>query len=288
MSILSIQSSVVYGYVGNRAAMLALERLGQQAYPIHTVQFSNHTGYGSFEGQRFSGQHVLNLIHGFLKIKNNQSLQAVLSGYVGSADVGMAIVEGLSELKKSYADLLYYCDPVFGDVDSDIFLGTDVVSVIQSQLWPLAQIVSPNHFEFQSFVGESVSSFQKAYEICQVHAILKQQYVVIKSFLDSSLSKNEIGVFLYEPSGKAWYIVTPFLFFDILPSGAGDFFAAYLLGYYLKTQHIIHAFEHAVAAIYNVLVYTHHMKQSELCLIETQDLWCNLAEWEGLFKVIAL
>lgn len=58
MNILSIQSHVAYGYVGNRAATFPLQRLGFDVWAVNTVQFSNHTGYGAWKGEAFSPAHV--------------------------------------------------------------------------------------------------------------------------------------------------------------------------------------------------------------------------------------
>ena len=53
MNILSIQSWVAYGHVGNASAVFPLQRLGAEVWAINTVQFSNHTGYGAWRGQVF-------------------------------------------------------------------------------------------------------------------------------------------------------------------------------------------------------------------------------------------
>ena len=49
-TILSIQSAVAYGHVGNSAATFPLQRLGHEVWPVPTVVFSNHTGYGAWRG----------------------------------------------------------------------------------------------------------------------------------------------------------------------------------------------------------------------------------------------
>jgi pyridoxine kinase len=287
MAVVSVQSSVVYGYVGNRAAVLALEGLGQVVYPIHTVQFSNHTGYGQFFGERFTGNHVLSLIQGLAGLEDVNFLQFLLSGYLGSADVAYALQEGFQLLKKKHQGLLYYCDPVLGDLNSGIFVQSDVVEAIKTILWPLASFISPNHFEFEVLLGESIDSFHQAYAICKDHPLLKNQYVVIKSFRDNQLSKDKISVFLYEPSGRAWAIITPFLHFVSPLSGTGDFFSAYLLGYYLKTQDIVSSLQYAVTAIYKVLELTHQKNQKELALIEAQSILRGFM-LHDLFDVIEL
>src|SRR3546814_16433861 len=50
VKILSIQSAVAYGHVGNSAAVFPLQRIGVEVLPVYTVNFSNHTGYGAWRG----------------------------------------------------------------------------------------------------------------------------------------------------------------------------------------------------------------------------------------------
>ena len=64
MKILSIQSSVAYGHVGNSAAVFPLQRLGHEVWPVFTVHFSNHTGYGAWRGPLLAPDHVAAVITG--------------------------------------------------------------------------------------------------------------------------------------------------------------------------------------------------------------------------------
>ena len=88
MNILSLQSHVAYGHVGNSAAVFALQRLGIEVWPVHTVQFSNHPGYGGFRGRAFDAGLIGDVVQGIEERGALAACDGVLSGYVGSAEIG--------------------------------------------------------------------------------------------------------------------------------------------------------------------------------------------------------
>jgi pyridoxine kinase len=116
VSVLSIQSHVAYGHVGNSSAVFPLQRLGIEVWPVHTVQFSNHTGYGEWRGRVFDGQAVEEVVDGITDRGVLGSCDAVLSGYLGSSDIGHAVVQTVGRVRAANPDALYCCDPVIGDV----------------------------------------------------------------------------------------------------------------------------------------------------------------------------
>ncbi len=120
--VLSIQSHVAYGHVGNDAAMLPLQLLGMQPVAVHTVQFSNHTGYGEFKGQVFTPAHIGDVLDGLRARGVLARCQAVLSGYLGDAGVGEAILSAVQEIRAARPALHYLCDPVMGDVGRGVFV----------------------------------------------------------------------------------------------------------------------------------------------------------------------
>src|SRR5947207_864226 len=124
MNILSIQSHVAYGHVGNAAAAFALQRLGVEVWPVHTVQFSNHTGYGAWRGRAFDAGLIRDLVQGIGEIGERGVLpqcDGVLSGYMGSAEIGTAILDAVAEVKRANPKARYCCDPVIGDVGRGVF-----------------------------------------------------------------------------------------------------------------------------------------------------------------------
>ncbi len=118
MKVLSIQSHVAYGHVGNASAVFPMQRLGVEVWPVHTVQFSNHTGYGAWRGRVFDGPAVEEVIQGVAERGALKHCDAVLSGYMGSADIGTAILRAVAAVRAANREAIYCCDPVIGDTYS--------------------------------------------------------------------------------------------------------------------------------------------------------------------------
>src|SRR4051812_41839682 len=122
MNILSIQSHVVYGHVGNASATFPMQRLGHEVWPVNTVQFSNHTGYGSWTGRVLDGLSIEELVDGVAARGVLGRCDGVLSGYMGSADIGQAILGTVKRVRQANGGALFCCDPVIGDVGRGIFV----------------------------------------------------------------------------------------------------------------------------------------------------------------------
>src|SRR5436190_3794475 len=153
MNLLSIQSHVAYGHVGNSAAVFALQRIGVEVWPIYTVQFSNHTGYATARGRAFDAAHIRDLMQGLRERDVLRKCDGVLSGYVGSAEVGAAILDAVAEVKRANPSALYCCDPVIGDVVRGAFVKPEVAGVMRACAVPAADIVTPNHLELEQVRG---------------------------------------------------------------------------------------------------------------------------------------
>ena len=122
VNILSIQSHVAYGHVGNAAATFPLQRIGVEVWPIHTVQFSNHTGYGAWTGRVFDAALITEVVQGIAARGVLGRCDGVLSGYMGSAETGAAILDAVAQVKAANPQARYCCDPVIGDVGRGVFV----------------------------------------------------------------------------------------------------------------------------------------------------------------------
>src|SRR5688572_24371027 len=120
--ILSIQSHVAYGYVGNRAAVFPLQLLGYDVIAINTVQFSNHTGYGKWTGMVFEDRHIGDIVAGLEENGALDEVDAVLSGYLGDAALGGIVLDAVCRIRAHRPDMIYCCDPVMGDTGRGFFV----------------------------------------------------------------------------------------------------------------------------------------------------------------------
>ena len=162
MAILSIQSHVAFGHVGNRAAVFPLERIGCEVWPMHTVQFSNHTGYDTWTGEIFTAGHLA-LVWSGLKARGCAAqCEAVLSGYLGSVEVGHFIMQTVDEIKAVHPEALYCCDPVMGDYGKGLFVDGGISTFISGQANHAADTVPPNRFEAEEISGSVITSIDDA------------------------------------------------------------------------------------------------------------------------------
>src|SRR5256885_8124459 len=155
MNILSIQSHIAYGHVGNAAATFPLQRIGIDVWPIHTVQFSNHTGYAAWTGRVFEAGLITELVQGIAQRGVLGQCDGVLSGYMGSAETGAAILDAVARVKAANPRARYCCDPVIGDVGRDVFVRRDIPEFMRNSAAPAADIVVPNQFELDHLTGST-------------------------------------------------------------------------------------------------------------------------------------
>ena len=160
MNVLSIQSHVAYGHVGNSSAVFPMQRLGVEVWPIHTVQFSNHTGYGSWKGRVVDGPAIEELVDGIADRGVLASCDGLLSGYMGSADIGNAILSTLGRVRSLNPAALYCCDPVIGDVGRGVFVRPGVPEFMRDHAVPAADIVTPTSSNWNTCLASSRTPWQ--------------------------------------------------------------------------------------------------------------------------------
>jgi len=268
MQLLSIQSHVAYGHVGNSAAVFPLQRLGCEVWPIHTVQFSNHTGYGAWSGQVFAAAMIRELVDGIAARGVLASCDGVLSGYVGAADTGAAILDSVAKVKAANPAARYCCDPVIGDRGRGVFVRPGIAEFMRDHAVPAADIVTPNHFELDNLTGRSASTLAQACgAIDDVHA-LGPSTVLVTSLQTQDTPNNAIDLVASDASGR-FRVRTPKLgrSFD----GAGDLIAALFFLHLLREATIAQALSRATSSVFGLLRATVEAGAREMLLIEAQD-----------------
>src|ERR687894_1205050 len=164
VAVLSIQSHVAYGHVGNSSAVFPLQRLGIEVWPVHTVQFSNHTGYGAWTGRVFDGQAIDEVVQGIADRGVLGRCDAVLSGYLGSADIGHAVVQTVGRVREANGEAVYCCDPVIGDVGRGVFVRPGIPEFMREVAVPAADLVTPNHYELDHLAGTTTRTLDEVEE----------------------------------------------------------------------------------------------------------------------------
>ncbi|HVI53331.1 MAG TPA: pyridoxal kinase PdxY [Candidatus Sulfotelmatobacter sp.] len=269
MNILSIQSSVAFGHVGNSAAVFPLQRLGHEVWPINTVQFSNHTGYGVWTGQVFPAAHLSDLLNGIQERNALPGCHGLLTGYMGDASIGEVVLDALARLRTANPQALYCCDPVMGDEGRGIFVRPDIPAFFAERLLPRADILTPNQFELELLSQRKVASRQDAVDAARSLISRGPRLVCVTSLRPPALTEGTIGTLLVS-ADHAWLASTPLLDFPIAPNGAGDVFAALFLGHLLKGAEPPKALEQTVGGLFALLKTTLSLKQRELALVAAQ------------------
>lgn len=270
MAILSIQSHVAYGHVGNSAAVFPLQRLGFEVWPVHTLQYSNHAGYDGHAGRVFGAAHVREVVAGIAARGVLGQCQAVLSGYLGEAAVGAAVLEAVDAVRRANADALYACDPVMGDGDGGLYVPEDVAAFLRRRALPAADIVTPNLFELEALTGARVTDLAGALAAAHAARALGPSVVLVTSLRHAETPADEIEMLAATERGT-WRVRTPYLALDPMPNGGGDLVAALYLAHYLRARDPAAALEAAAAAVFAVMAETHTAGARELRLVAAQD-----------------
>lgn len=266
-TVLTIQSHVVAGHVGNDAAAFALQRLGVEAWPIYTVQFSNHTGHGAWTGQAFTAEHIHSLLDGLDARGLLKRVDAVLSGYVGTVEIAGAIVDAAARVRQRNPNAVYCCDPVMGDVGRGLFVKPDIPGFFAATALASADIITPNLYELGLLAGTDTP--KPAAAIGAVRELLRQgpRIALVTSVRDDEAHIDTLAV----TATQAWRVRTPWLDLDPMPSGMGDCTAALFLGHWLQHGDIPQALVHAVSALYELLTHADPTQPRELNLIPMQQ-----------------
>src|SRR5271154_6776434 len=157
-AVLSIQSRVAYGHVGNAAAVFPLQCLRIEAWALDTVAFSNHTGHGRWRGEIVAAETVATLFEGIADLGVLPSIDAVLSGYIGAAETGAVLLDIVRRVKAANPRAVFCCDPVIGDTDTGSYVRDGVAEFFRDSALALADIVTPNRFELEFLTGREIAT----------------------------------------------------------------------------------------------------------------------------------
>jgi len=268
MNLLSIQSHVAYGHVGNAAATFPLQRLGIEVWPIHTVQFSNHTGYGQWRGRVFDADVIGELVQGIDERGVLGACDGVLSGYMGSAEIGAAILDAVARVKSANPAAQYCCDPVIGDVGRGVFVRPGIPEFMAERAVPVADIITPNQFELEHLSGRPIATLRDALAAVEALQASGPQAVLVTSLHVQETPAQAIDIIACDDNGR-WRVRTPHLPLQV--NGAGDAIAALFFGHYLEDGLAGDATARAVSSIFGILNRTLEAGSGEILLVEAQD-----------------
>ena len=264
MAILSIQSHVVYGYVGNKAAVYPLQSMGYDVWPVNTVQFSSHTGYKEWQGEVFSREHIKKVIQGIENIGAIAECKAILSGYMGSKDTCLEVVETVQRFKAQNSKIIYLCDPVIGNINC--YVKPEVLEFFKTSLH--ADIITPNQFEAEILSGISIKNILDLKAVAAYFHNLGINVVVITGIKNLTEVANDLSTFVSDKINQH-IIFTKEYDFKIPLNGTGDLFSSVFLGSYLVNNDAIEATKNALYYMDRVVKNTLNLGARELQVIST-------------------
>lgn len=269
MAILSIQSHVAYGHVGNSAVTLPLQRLGREVWAVPTVVFAAHAGYGPPKGAVLPVATVDEMVRGIEERGVFPRCKAVLSGYLGDADLGEVVLDAAARVRAANPDALYCCDPVMGDAEPGVYVRAGIPEFLRDRAIPTADIATPNVFELELLTGHPIRDLDGALAACRALIARGPRLVLLTSLKRAETPAGTIEM-LVATRDAAWLVGTPEFDLDPAPNGAGDLTAALFLAFMLETRDPEAALSRAASAIHAVFDETRRAGTRELALVAAQ------------------
>ena len=284
-NILAIQSHVVFGHAGNSAAEFPMRRLGANVWPLNTVQFSNHTQYGKWTGSVMPASHLSEIVQGIADIGQLERCDAVLSGYLGSAEQGEHILSIVRKVKEANPQAKYFCDPVMGHPEKGCIVAPGVAEFHTRYAMPASDIIAPNLIELEILSGHAVNTVEEAVATARELIAKGPQIVLVKHLARAAYQQDRFEMLLVT-ADEAWHIHRPLVDFGARqPVGVGDVTSGLLLVKLLQGATLREALEHVTAAVYDVMVVTKKMEEYELQLVAAQE---GIAKPEHYFTAVKL
>lgn len=250
MSVISIQSQVVFGHVGNSAAIHPMMANGVNVYAVPTTLLSNTPHYPTLRGKILPPDFVADLLTGIEERGLVAAARLMVTGYLGSVGNGEVVRDFVRRAKAANPQLTYICDPVIGDSDLGVFVATGLPEFFRAELAPLADILTPNAFEFGLLAGladhgtEAVAAALKQGQqpgLPQRLAVTGAIPEAAPGFIDTLIGEG----------GAVWRIRTPKV--DVRPNGTGDLFTGALTAALDGGMTLVEAAEQAVGTVFAVL-----------------------------------
>ncbi|MFP5251663.1 MAG: pyridoxal kinase PdxY [Actinomycetes bacterium] len=272
MRFLSIQSHVAYGHVGNSAAVFPLQRMGHEVWPVLTVNFSNHTGYGSWGGPLIPADDVRAVVAGIEERGVLGTVDGVLSGYLGGEEIVDVVLDAVARVKAANPAATYTCDPVMGNAKSGCFVAPTIPPLIRERALPHADILTPNQFELGFMTGTDPDTIASTLDSVDRVRDLGPRTVLVTSVLRPDREADTIEMLAVDDEG-AWLLQTPHLPFKA--NGSGDVTSAVFTAHYRETGSAATALERTASSVFDLLQTTLESGERELRLVQAQDAFAH-------------
>jgi pyridoxine kinase len=272
VKVLSIQSAVAYGHVGNSAAVFPLQRIGVDVMPVYTVNFSNHTGYGAWRGPLISPDDVRDVITGVEERGVFPQIDVVLSGYQGGEGIADVILDTVARVKAANPSAVYACDPVMGNAKSGCFVAPAIPVLLRDRVVPAADLITPNQFELGYLTDTEPDTLESTLESVDLIRASGPRTVLVTSVERPDREPGTIEMLAVDDAG-AWIVQTPLL--PLKANGSGDVTAALFTAHYRRSGDAADALARTTSSVFDLLERTHASGERELQLVESQQAYAD-------------
>ena len=271
-TILSIQSHVAYGHVGNSASVFPMQRLGVEVWPVNTVNFSNHTGYGAWRGPLMDPADVAEVITGIGERDAFAEVDAVLSGYQGGEGIGATILDAVAAVKAANPDAIYACDPVMGNAKSGCFVHESITVLLRDKVVPRADLITPNQFELGFLTDTEPETLEDTLASVDAARAMGPSTILVTSVLRPDRPEGTMEMLACHED-EAWIVRTPHL--PLKANGSGDVTAALFTSHWLRTHSLAESLGRTVSAVFDLLQTTLDSGRRELQLVQAQEAYAS-------------
>ena len=272
MRLLSIQSQVAYGHVGNSAAVFPLQRLGVEVLPVVTVLFSNHTGYGAWRGHRIEPAQIAEVLLGVEERGALAGLDVVLSGYLGDAGTTAVVADAVQRVKAASPQAVYACDPVLGNATVGRYVAPELPQLVRRVLLPLADVITPNQFELGLLTDTEPSTLEQLLDSVDRARLLGPSTVLVTSVLREEAEAGTIEMLAVDTDG-AWLVRTPRLPRKL--DGTGDVTAALFAAHLRSSGDVTDSLARTASSVFDLIALTEESGGRELRLVEAQERYVH-------------
>lgn len=272
MKILSIQSAVAYGHVGNSAAVFPLQRIGVEVLPVYTVNFSNHTGYGAWRGPLIAPEDVREVIAGIEDRGVFPQIDVILSGYQGGEGIADVILDAVTRVKAANPSAVYACDPVMGNAKSGCFVAPAIPILLRDRVVPAADILTPNQFELGFLTGTDPRTLAETLASVDLIRATGPRTVLVTSVEQPDRPDGTIEMLAVTDDG-AWIVQTPLI--PMKANGSGDYTAALFTAHLRAGGDAADALARTTSSVFDLLQLTYESGERELQLVEAQESYAR-------------
>ena len=269
MTVISIQSQVAYGHVGNSAAVFPMQMRGIDVIAVPTTLLSNRPGYPTIRGRILDADLLADLLAGIEERGAINFCRIVLSGYLGSPQIAEVVMKFVTRAKANNPKLIYCCDPVLGDSDPGLFVHAEIPPIFRDSLCPLADIITPNHFELEWLCGAKATTIDEVIKSARTLSARGPSTVVVTGAQLADTPENRVDTVAIEGS-SVWRLSTPRL--PIRAFGTGDLFSSLFVSSLVRGSDTRGALEDAVSATFAVLERTVAAGTEEMRIVESASL----------------